>query len=80
VVLVSLVVAKPSYTLVGSTVIGAADRDDGAERTAVLRGNHLDIVGDRVVVVGVVRVIEHGPYVVNQVLVERWVELRVEQR
>jgi hypothetical protein len=33
-VMVSFVVAKPPYTLLGHTMAGAADRDDGAERGA----------------------------------------------
>src|SRR5438552_2247673 len=37
----TFLVAKPNYTLMGFTMIGAADRDDDAERAAVLRGNRL---------------------------------------
>jgi hypothetical protein len=47
---------------------------------AVLKGNRLDIdTGRGVTVVGVLRVIDHGPYVVNRVLVPAWTEVRVQQ-
>jgi len=70
----------PLYTLVGRTVVGTADREDGAVRTAVLRGKRLDVeVGRRVGVVGVLRVIDHAPYFVGMVFVPGWVELRVEE-
>src|SRR5207249_4831309 len=69
----SFVVTKPSYTLLGCTVLGAADRDDGAERGAVLKGNRLDIPGGkRVTVIGVVRVIDHPPGVVDRAFVPGW--------
>ncbi len=42
-VLASFIIAKPSYTLLGRTSPGAADRDDGAERGAVLRGKRLEL-------------------------------------
>ncbi len=40
---VSFIVAKPMYTFLGRTMVGAADRDDGAERGAVLLGRRLDV-------------------------------------
>ena len=56
------------------------NRDDGAERTAVLREKRLDIdEGQRVEVVGRVWVIDHGPAVMGGVFVPPWVELRVEE-
>lgn len=68
----------PTYTLAGRTVIGPANRDDGAERTAVLRGRRLDVKeGERVEVVGRLRVIDHKPAVVGGVFVPAWVEVRV---
>jgi hypothetical protein len=76
----SFMVAKPAYTILGCTVIGAADRDDGAERGITLRGTRLDIdVGDCISVVGVMRVIDHPPAFVNGQWVLAWVELRVEE-
>lgn len=43
--------------------------------------NRLDIdTGRRVTVVGVLRVIDHGPHVVNRVLVPACVEIRIESR
>src|SRR5437773_2066781 len=76
----NFLVAKPSYTLRGFTMLGAADRDDGAERGAVLRGNRLDIQeGKRVTVIGVLRMLDHPPGVVNRVFVLGWVEIRVRQ-
>ena len=81
----TFLVAKPSYTWRDGnggvlTILGAADRDDGAERGAVLKGNRLDIAeGKRVTLVGVLRVIDHPPDVVNRVLVPEWTEIRVER-
>src|SRR5687768_4397627 len=81
----SFIVAKPSFTWRDCrggtlTVIGAADREEWCERGAVLKGNGLDIdMGKRVPVVGALRVIDHGPYVVNRVLVPAWTEIRVGQ-
>jgi len=85
VVVASFVVAKPSYTWPDRkggtiTVIGAADKDDGAERGAVLKGKRLDVEeGKRVVLVGVLRVIRHVAAVVGGVVVPAWTEIRVEQ-
>jgi hypothetical protein len=70
----------PLYTLVGRTVVRPADREDGAVRTAVLRGRRLDVEeGRRVGVVGVLRIIDHAPCLVGTVFVPGWVELRVEE-
>jgi hypothetical protein len=75
----TFLVAKPGYLWRERTVIGAADREDGAERGAMLCGSSLDLdVGKRVTVVGVLLVIDHGPYVVNRVAVPTWPEIRVE--
>jgi hypothetical protein len=72
--------AAPAYTLAGRTVVGPVNREDGAERTAVLRGRRLDIEeGQRVDVVGVLRVIDHAPVVVNGIIVPAWAERRVEE-
>ena len=79
-VVASFLNVAPAYTLLGRTVIGPANRDDGAERSAVLRGKRLDIdEGKRVEVVGVLKVIDHGAAAVNGVIVPAWVELRVEE-
>ncbi len=76
----SFVVAKPLYTFLGRTMVGAADRDDGAEREAVLIGRRLDVVeGERLTVRGKLRVIEHRGDVVNRVIVPVWSEVRVEE-
>jgi hypothetical protein len=76
-VAVSSLVAKPSYTLLGRTVVGAAGRDDWAGRGALLRGNRLDLYeGEQVTVLGVLRVIDDAPNVVNQQFVPRWSEIR----
>jgi hypothetical protein len=69
-VVASFRIAKPAGVLLGRTVVGAAERDDNAERTAVLMGKRLDLdVGRRVAVMGVLRVIDHKPDVVGGVLV-----------
>ncbi len=71
-VLASFLIAKPSYTLLGRTILGAADRDDGAERGAVLRGKRLELRnGERVKVLGVLRVIDHKAAVENGVMCHR---------
>lgn len=76
----SFIPSKPSYTLLGMTVLGAADRGDGIERTAVLAGNRLDLKeGERTVVVGTLLVFRHEATTVNGVFVPGWVEIRVEQ-
>lgn len=70
---------KPSYTFSGATIIGAADRGDGIERTAVVDGDRLDLdMGMRVTIFGVLRVIDHEAAFVNGVFVPGWVEIRVE--
>ncbi|MCE9564426.1 MAG: hypothetical protein K8U57_20505 [Planctomycetes bacterium] len=75
---VSFVVAKPSYTFLGRTMVGPADRDDDVERGAVLLGKRLDVKeGERLVVRGVLRVIQHKGDVVNGVIVPAWFEVRV---
>ncbi len=79
-VVANFIVAKPSYTWKGRTVLGAADRDDGAERGAVLKGNRLDIAeGSRVTIVGKLRVLEHPASFVGRVFVPAWTEIRIEQ-
>ena len=79
-VMADFLVAKPSYTLLGATVVGAMDRGDGIERTAVLRGNRLDVdMGKRAAVVGYLVVIDHPATFVGGVLVPGWTEIRVEQ-
>lgn len=76
----SFLVAKPNDIVLGRTVIGAADRDDGAERIALLKGKRLDKeVGQRVTVIGKLRVIDHPPYFAGRELVPRWLEIRVEE-
>lgn len=76
-----VLVGKPVVTTSdGRTSIGAADAPDGVERGAVLPGERLDVEeGDRVMVVGELRVIRHGAAVVNGRAVQGWVEIRVEE-
>ncbi|MBA4187775.1 MAG: hypothetical protein C0467_07125 [Planctomycetaceae bacterium] len=79
-VTVSLVVATPPYTLLGRTMVGAAERDDGAERGAVLLGHRLDVKeGQRLTVRGRLRLLWHRGDVVNGVVVAGWWEVRVEE-
>ncbi|WP_439631441.1 hypothetical protein [Gemmata sp.] len=79
-VAVTFIVAKPVYTLNGFTIVGAADRDDGAERVAVLVGRRLDVKeGGRIVVAGRLRVIRHRGDGVAGVVVPAWDEIRVSE-
>lgn len=76
----SVLVQKPVYTLLGRTMVGAADRDDGAERGAVLLGRRLDVKeGERVTVRGRLRLLRHAPDMVNGTAVAAWWEVRVEE-
>jgi hypothetical protein len=80
-VTVSLLVAKPSYTWSGRTVIGAADAGDAVERNATLRGHRWGVEeGKRFTVRGVLRVIDHPATFVGGEFVPQWVEIRVEER
>ncbi|VTT98984.1 unnamed protein product [Gemmataceae bacterium] len=79
-VTVSLLVQKPPYTLLGRTMVGTADRDDGAERGAVLLGRRPDVrEGERVTVRGRLRLLRHAPDTVNGAAVPSWWEVRVEE-
>jgi len=79
-VTVSFLVATPPYTLLGRTVLGAADRDDDVERGAVLLGRRFDVrEGERLVVRGTLRTIYHPPCFVGSVAVGSWWEIRVEE-
>jgi hypothetical protein len=71
-------VGAPSYTWNGSTVTGPGDRGDDIERTAVLSGERVVDVGEKVTVTGRLWVIDHAPAMVGGVFVPGWVEVRVE--
>jgi hypothetical protein len=60
--------------------VGSADRGDGAEWSVVLAGNRLSDVDEktRPEVSGTLRVIHHPAVVVGDVLIDPWVEVRVE--
>ena len=78
-VVAKFVIATPCFTWKNRTIIGAADRDDGIERTAVVRGIRRDLdQGRRVAVLGILRVIDHGSATVNGVAVPAWTEIRVQ--
>src|SRR4051812_35885224 len=69
-VTVSFILAKPAITLLGRTMVGPADRGDDVEWGAVLLGKRYDVKeGERLVVRGVLRVIQHRGDVVNGVIV-----------
>ncbi len=71
-------VGKPVFTWNGKTVLGCEDHADEVERTAVLNAERHDIdPGDKMTVVGVVRLLRHKESVVNGTKVPAWVEIRV---
>jgi len=73
-------VAKPPYTLLGRTMVGAAERDDEAEREVVLLGKRLDVeIGKRLTVRGRFHLIHHRGDVVNGVIVPPWWEIRIRE-
>jgi hypothetical protein len=79
-ILVSLLVGKPPYTWNGSTIIGTDDSADGVERTAILKGNRLDLKeGRRVTVNGVLRVLDHLAQEIGTLIVPHWTDVRVEE-
>ena len=61
------------------TVVGSADRGDGAEWSVFLKGNRLYDADDgaKLKVTGRLRVIKHPAAVVNGVRVDTWTEVRV---
>jgi hypothetical protein len=76
----TFIVAKPPYIDRGVTTVGAAERLDGVEVGAVLRGRRFDVkLGERLAVTGKLRVIQHAAAIVNGEFVPAWAELRVEQ-
>lgn len=78
VVTVTFIVAKPAYTLLGRTVVGAAERDDGAERSVVRLGRRLDVRdGHRLTVRGRLILVRYRADVVAGVAVPAWDEIRV---
>src|SRR5262245_15863552 len=79
-VTVTFIVAKPTYTWKGRTIIGAADQPDDVERGADLKGERYDVKeGKLITVTGKLRFIHHPPAFVGVVLVEAWYEIRVEE-
>jgi hypothetical protein len=81
VVLASVLVGKPAYCSHGFTIAGSAGLPDGAERSAVWRGFRRVEEGKRYEVLGRLRVIEHpAVWVYGNTFIERWVEIRVEER
>jgi hypothetical protein len=74
-------VDKPPLTWDGLTLIGCEDQEDGAERGAVLTGEHLDVrQGGRLVVTGRLLVIDHQPSTINGTAFPGFTEVRVETR
>jgi len=80
-VVATFLVAKPAYSDLGVTTLGAFDQQDGSERGAVLRGIRRDVdEGERVTVVGVLRVTDWPTAFVGGVLVPAWVGIEVRGR
>src|SRR5579884_2668522 len=77
---VFLEVGCPVDVGAGYTVVGGYEKEDGVSKSLILRGERHEIdPGDKLVVSGVLRVIEHDEDVVNGMTVPDWTEIRVEQ-
>jgi hypothetical protein len=75
----SILVGKMPWLAADSTLVGTIDTADGITRTARLMGRRRDVEGKRVIVVGVLRVIDHSGGWIGQELVLPWSEIRVDE-
>ncbi len=81
-VTIRFTVATPAYTLGEGaklcTIVGPADRGDGAEWSVFLKGDRLHDAYDgvKLTVTGRLRVIKHASAVVDGVRVDAWTEVR----
>jgi hypothetical protein len=71
--------AKPADYHGGRTVVGCADRPDGVERGAILKGERSDVEKADLLLVGVLHVIDHPARVSDGAFIPAWVEIRVEE-
>ena len=79
-VLATFLPTKPPHLDRGTTTIGAADGPDGSERGAQLRGRRFDVrEGQRLEVMGRLRVTDWPAVFVGGVLVPGWVGVTVQE-
>ncbi|HJZ54386.1 MAG TPA: hypothetical protein VKE74_05485 [Gemmataceae bacterium] len=77
----SFTTGEPSDAPSGLTATGPGEQPgdgDDVSRGVVLRGETIIDPGERVTVVGQLRVIDHPARIVNGMLVPGWVDVRVE--
>jgi hypothetical protein len=70
-------ITAPGYYWNGFTILGCPERNDRIERTVMLDGERLDAEGQEVLVAGTLKVVHHGPNVVNGMPVPAWSEIVV---
>lgn len=70
---------KPADYHGGRTVVGCADRPDGVERGAHLKGERYDAERTDLLVTGTLHVLDHPARVIDGELVPAWTEIRIEE-
>ncbi len=77
-VVVTFIAATPAYTWCGQTIIGTHEQPDGTERTAHFAGKRYDVdAGQRLTLVGTLRMIRHALLFVDGKPLPGWVEVRI---
>jgi hypothetical protein len=74
---VSMRSVRPADYHGGKTVVGCAERADGVECGAHLKGERYDAEKTDLLVTGILHVIDHPARFVGEELVPAWVEIRV---
>lgn len=76
---VSMRSCKPADYHFGKTSVGCADRPDGIERGAHLKGERYDAEKTDLLVTGVLHAIDHPARMIDGEIVPAWTEIRVEE-
>jgi hypothetical protein len=80
-VLATFLIGKPCDRVRDMNVVGAADLTDGVERVAYIRGERPKADGgERLTLIGHLRVVEHKAGFVAGQFVPGWFEIRVTSR